>query len=43
LHNNSWVLNEGTCNWEAPVIYPTDGKIYTWDEENTDWVEVTNG
>ena len=37
---NSWVLNEDSCNWEAPVAYPTDGKIYSWDEDTTNWVEV---
>jgi len=37
----SWVLNEDTCTWEAPVVYPDDGKIYTWDESTTNWVEVT--
>ncbi len=36
----SWVLNEATCQWEAPIPYPTDGALYTWDEESTDWVEV---
>ena len=38
---NSWVLNETSCLWEAPVAYPTDGKMYTWDETSTSWVEVT--
>ena len=38
----SWVLNETTCNWEAPVSYPTDGKKYNWNEDTTSWVEVTN-
>ena len=38
---NSWVLNETSCLWEAPVAYPTDGKMYTWDEASTSWVEVT--
>ena len=37
----SWVLNEDTCLWEAPVEYPSDGKIYIWDEDATNWVEVT--
>jgi hypothetical protein len=37
----SWVLNEDTCLWEAPVEYPSDGKIYIWDEDVTNWVEVT--
>jgi hypothetical protein len=36
----SWVLNESTCLWDAPVSYPTDGKRYTWDEPTTSWVEV---
>jgi hypothetical protein len=36
----SWVLNEDTCLWDAPVAMPDDGKIYTWDEETTNWVEV---
>lgn len=36
----SWLLDDETCTWKAPVEYPTDGKIYTWDEETTNWVEV---
>lgn len=36
---NSWILNSNTCLWEAPVNYPTDGKLYTWDEDNKTWVE----
>jgi hypothetical protein len=36
----SWVLDEQTCLWGAPVAMPTDGKDYTWDEATTDWVEV---
>jgi hypothetical protein len=35
----SWLLNEDTCLWDAPVAYPTDGKIYHWDEPTTSWVE----
>jgi len=34
---NSWVLNETTCLWEAPVDYPTDGGKYTWNETNQTW------
>tara|TARA_R100000664_G_C2734545_1_gene124330 strand:- start:41 stop:391 length:351 start_codon:yes stop_codon:yes gene_type:complete len=34
---NSWILNEDTCLWEAPVSYPTDGKKYIWNEENKQW------
>jgi len=37
----SWVLNEETCNWEAPTSMPDNGKFYTWDEETLTWVEVT--
>jgi hypothetical protein len=35
----SWVLNEDTCLWDAPVSMPTDG-IYQWDEATTSWVEL---
>jgi hypothetical protein len=37
----SWVLNEDTCLWDAPVAMPTDDKLYSWDEPTTSWVEVT--
>lgn len=37
----SWVLDEDTCLWEAPVPYPTDGAQYFWDEEAGNWSEVT--
>ena len=43
----SWTLNEGTCQWEAPLDYPADGKDvdgnpadghdYEWDESITNW------
>jgi hypothetical protein len=36
----SWVMNEETCLWDAPTPYPTDGKIYNWDENNQQWVET---
>ena len=36
----SWVLNEDTCLWDAPVAMPTDGKRYQWDEATTSWVEA---
>lgn len=36
----SWVLNEETCQWEAPTPMPDDGNIYQWDEETLSWVEV---
>jgi hypothetical protein len=37
----SWVLNEDTCLWDAPVAMPDDGKLYNWDEATTNWVERT--
>ena len=33
----SWLLDEDTCQWEAPVARPTDDKLYTWDEDNQSW------
>ena len=33
----SWTLNETTCLWEAPTVYPDDGKRYTWNETTTSW------
>jgi hypothetical protein len=33
----SWALNESTCQWEAPVAEPDDGKRYDWNEETTSW------
>ena len=37
---SSWTLNETTCQWESPVAYPDDGKIYEWDEDNKEWKEI---
>jgi hypothetical protein len=34
---NSWILNESTCIWEAPVAYPQDGNKYTWNEQTLSW------
>ena len=36
----SWVLNEETCIWEAPIAKPTDNKLYTWDESTVSWIEI---
>lgn len=33
----SWILNEETAQWEAPVPYPADGLMYSWNEELGDW------
>ena len=35
----SWTLNEETCRWTAPVLYPADGKMYSWDENTLNWIE----
>ena len=37
----SWVLDEATCLWVAPIAYPAEG-MHTWDEAAGDWVEVTD-
>jgi len=34
----SWVLDEDSCLWDAPVPYPTDGELYSWDEDAGEWV-----
>ena len=42
----SWLLNEDTAQWVAPVDFPADASIekqYKWDEDNQQWVEVTDG
>jgi len=36
----SWLLNEGTCLWDAPIPRPDDDKMYDWDEDATSWVEI---
>jgi len=44
----SWVLNETTCRWDAPVAMPSDAgqgdppKMYRWDEDTINWVEIIN-
>ena len=35
----SWVLDEDTCLWVAPIAYPAEGD-HVWDEQAGDWVEV---
>jgi hypothetical protein len=34
---NSWILNEDTCLWNAPVAYPNDGELYSWNELTLSW------
>ena len=35
--HSSWVLNETTCQWEAPVVKPEDDNYYKWNEETQQW------
>ena len=37
---NSWVLDENTCQWKAPIPMPTDGKMYSWNEGTQAWDEI---
>ena len=34
---NSWILNEDTCQWEAPISKPQDGNIYNWNQQTLSW------
>ena len=36
---DSWTLTEQTCTWESPIPYPSDGKMYFWDESQLNWIE----
>ena len=38
---DSWILNETTCLWDAPVAMPDDGQMYTWNEELGTWDLIT--
>lgn len=35
----SWILDEAICQWQPPIVKPTDG-MYSWNEESQAWVEV---
>lgn len=37
---NSWILNKETFIWEPPIPYPTDGKMYNWNENIINWEEI---
>jgi len=39
----SWVLDQTTWLWDAPVAVPTDGQQYVWDETTVGWKLVTEG
>ena len=36
----SWLLDEASCQWVAPVPYPVDGELYTWDEATGEWAAL---
>ena len=36
----SWVLDEATCRWVAPVARPSEGGPWSWDEDTESWVAV---
>lgn len=37
---SSWLLNESSCIWEAPIPCPDDGEMYLWDENTQTWRPV---
>tara|TARA_B110001454_G_scaffold185312_1_gene181465 strand:+ start:357 stop:719 length:363 start_codon:yes stop_codon:yes gene_type:complete len=37
---SSWILNEDTCQWNAPTPMPDDSKFYDWNEATTSWDET---
>ncbi len=39
---DSWILNEETCQWEAPTPYPTDDKRYVWNDNREEWEEYND-
>jgi hypothetical protein len=39
---NSWILNETTCLWEAPISIPENDNTYTWNEQNLSWDLIDN-
>jgi hypothetical protein len=39
---NSWVLNENSCIWEAPVQCPGELINYMWNEQTLSWELVDN-
>lgn len=38
---NSWILDEDTCRWNSPVPYPSDGNVYSWNEDSQSWDPIT--
>jgi hypothetical protein len=42
IFSDTWTLNETTGQWIPPVPYPTDGKLYGWDNDKLEWFESNN-
>lgn len=38
---NSWILNEDTCQWDAPIPMPAESGPFEWDEVSQNWVKPT--
>lgn len=36
----SWIFNDDSWSWQAPIEYPSDGKTYAWDEKSQAWTEI---
>ena len=36
----SWILDDATCQWQAPVPMPQDGEMYEWDEAAGEWKKI---
>lgn len=36
----SWTFNETTLDWQPPIPYPDDGKVYQWNEASLQWIEI---
>lgn len=36
----SWILNQDTCQWEAPEPYPANGGLHIWDEATLSWLII---
>lgn len=39
---DSWTLDYVTCQWLPPVAYPNDEKLYFWNEQQLNWIEISN-
>ena len=37
----SWILDEETCDWMAPIPKPNETSVWKWDETNQGWIELT--